>query len=80
MNQSYYSNELNESTLNGQQMGLELDQNYVLMSENNRNHNCVNVIISETSNSVVNHFDSQELVSKENSISKSKNKNDVMNA
>jgi hypothetical protein len=79
-NQSYCSNELNESSLNGQQMGLELNQNYMLMSEQNPNHNCINVIISETSNSVVNHFDSQELNSYENSISKSEDKNDVMNA
>jgi lipid II:glycine glycyltransferase (peptidoglycan interpeptide bridge formation enzyme) len=78
--QTYCSNELNESSLNGQQMGLELNQNYVLMYESNPNLNCINVMISETSNSVVNHFESQELVSKENSISISKNNNDVMNA
>ncbi len=48
--------------------------------KSNPNLNCINVMISETSNSVVNHFESQELVSKENSISISKNNNDVMNA
>jgi len=59
------SNQLKESNLNGQQMGLELNQNYGLRSELNPNHNCMNGINSETSNSVVNHFNSQKTYSPE---------------
>jgi hypothetical protein len=59
------SNGLKESSLNGQQMGLELNQNYALSSGLNPNHNCMNAIISETSNSVVNSFNSRKSYSPE---------------
>ncbi len=48
--------------------------------KSNPNLNCIYVMISHTSNSVVNHSKSQQLVSKENSISMSNNNNHVINA
>ncbi len=59
------SNQPKESSLNGQQMGLEFNQNHVLTSGLNPNHNCMNGIISETSNSVVNCFNSEKTYSPE---------------